>query len=242
MVNSEGENKFPDCLSIKLHGKPLVASWLKRFFISKSQENLTDQINLQLTIRFGEQQIPVLGGTVKFGLRGGELKLNLINCTIPLENQGLTPPLLAKIEMEKQIENTEGIEDSLALTLRGGITIKGNQTTKEGVKFKDDIYQVYTQGTDEKPVWVFQLQTDKKIFIGGWQKEKIGILQINAKPYSVEGLFEVKKEDIRLTSATGIWSKDIGRNKTAWLQRELLLSWLKPKLQPYISRAELFYE
>ena len=245
MNKPEYENKFPDVLSMKLHGQPLLATWLlqlKKIFSSQPQDNFTDQIELQLTIRFGEQEIPILGGTVNFGLRGGELKLNLTNCKIPLENLRLTPQLPEKIEIESQVENSEVTENSLALTSRGGITTKDNQVIKEVYKFKEEAYQVYTKGTDENPALVFQLQTDKEILIGGWQKKQIGILEINDKPCNIEAFFEVQDEDIRLTSATGIWSKDIGRAKIAWLQRELILGWLIPKLQPYISKTELLYE
>ncbi len=245
MIKSEHKDKFPDCLSMKLHGQFLLARWLlqlKKIFSSQSQKTSTEKIELQLTIRFGEQEIPVLGGTIKFGLKGGELKLNLTNCEIPLENLRLTPQLPEKIEIESQVENSEGTENSLALALRGGITTKDNQVIKEVYKFKEEAYQVYTKGTDENPIWVFQLQADQEIFIGGWQKKKIGILEINDKPCTVEAFFEVEDEDIRLTSATGFWSKDIGRAKIAWLQRELILGWLIPKLQPYISKAELLYE
>ncbi len=245
MAKPECRDKFPDCLSMKLHGQSVIPRWLlqfKKIFSPQPQENLTEQIELQLTIRFGEQEISVFGGTVRFGLRGGEFKLNLTNCKIPLENLGLTPQLPEKIEIENQIENSEGTEDTVALTLRGGYTAKNNQATKEVYKFKDEAYQVYTKGTEENPILVFQLQTDKEIFIGGWQKKKIGILEVDNKPCTVEALFVVQEEHIRLTSATGIWSKDIGRAKIAWLQRELILSWLIPKLQPYISQAELLYE
>ena len=245
MNKPEYENKFPDVLSMKLHGKSLLARWhlqLKKFFSSQPQKTSTEQIEIQLTIRFGEQQIPILRGTVNFGLRGGELKLNLTNCKIPLENLGLTPQLPEKIEIESQVENSEGTENSLALALRGGITTKDNQIIKEVYKFKDEAYQVYTKGTDENPALVFQLQADQEIFIGGWQKKQIGILEVDDKPCIVEAFFEVQDEDIRLTSATGIWSKDIIRNKTVWLQRELLLRKIKPKLQSYISSARLSYE
>ena len=246
MIKSKSEDKFSDCLSMKLHSESVSISWfsqqLKRIFTPKPQEALSEQVELQLTIRFGEQEIPILGGAVKFGLRGGELKLNLTNCKIPLENLRLTPQLQEKIEIESQVENSEGTENTLAVTPRGGITTKDNQVIKEVYKFKDEAYQVYTKGTDENPALVFQLQTDKEILIGGWQKKQIGILEVNDKPCTIKAFFEVQDEDIRITSATGIWSKNIIRNKTVWLQRELLLREIKPKLQPYISKAELLYE
>lgn len=238
------ENKFKDCLFIKLHSQSRSAGWflqLKKFFSFQSQKNLTEQIVLRLTIRFGEQEIPVKFGTIKFGLRGGELKLNLTNCKIPLENLEFTPKLLANIEIEEQKENSKATENTAILTLRGGATRKRSKANKESFKLKDEVYQVYTKGTEESPIWVFQIQTNKEIFIGGWKKEKIGIAEVNAKPYTVEAIFEVQDEDIRLTSATGIWSKNIGRNKIAWIQREYLLRCVRPQLQPYISLARLSY-
>jgi uncharacterized protein YjbI with pentapeptide repeats len=40
----------------------------------------TNQVELYLTIKFGEQWVNILNGRVKFGLKGGELKLSLENC------------------------------------------------------------------------------------------------------------------------------------------------------------------
>ncbi|GET42036.1 pentapeptide repeat-containing protein [Microseira wollei] len=56
----ESENKYPDCLSMKLEAIP----------VTDQQE-----LDLYLTLEFNQQWESLLGGRVKFGLKGGELKL-----------------------------------------------------------------------------------------------------------------------------------------------------------------------
>jgi uncharacterized protein YjbI with pentapeptide repeats len=61
----ETHNLYPDCISLEL--ETIVSE--------------TKTIDLYLTVKFGEQWESLLGGRLKFGLKGGELKLTLSNCT-----------------------------------------------------------------------------------------------------------------------------------------------------------------
>ncbi len=58
----ESENKYPDCLSMKLEAIPV---------------NDKHELDLYFTLEFNEQWESLLGGRVKFRLKGGELKLKL---------------------------------------------------------------------------------------------------------------------------------------------------------------------
>ncbi len=64
----ESHNQCPDCLSMELEAIPLSSS--------------QDEFELELTAKFNQQQETILNGKVKFGLRGGELKLSLENASI----------------------------------------------------------------------------------------------------------------------------------------------------------------
>lgn len=68
------ENKLPDCLSMKLEGI-LVES---------------DRIDLPIAIEFNEQWESLANGRVKFGLKGGTLRLKLENGQIPDKLLNLT--------------------------------------------------------------------------------------------------------------------------------------------------------
>ena len=60
----ESQNKYPNCLSMKLEAIPV-----------HSGGNNTPELDLYLTLEFNEQWESLLGGRIKFGLKGGELKL-----------------------------------------------------------------------------------------------------------------------------------------------------------------------
>lgn len=70
----EPENRCPDCLWMELEEVPVASG----------------QHDLYLTIHFNEQWEPLLNGRVKFGLKGGELKLKLENGEILYTTRNLT--------------------------------------------------------------------------------------------------------------------------------------------------------
>lgn len=67
------ENRCPDCLYMELQAIPVNS----------------DQIDLPVTMHFNEQWEPLLNGRVKFGVKGGELKLKLKNGEIPYDSREL---------------------------------------------------------------------------------------------------------------------------------------------------------
>ncbi len=62
----EFSNLYPDCVCLEI----------------ETVATETEEIELYLNINFNEQWESLLGGRVKFGLKGGELKLNLENCSL----------------------------------------------------------------------------------------------------------------------------------------------------------------
>lgn len=61
-------NPYPDCVSLNLKVLPLTV-----------ETTASEQLNLELTIRFNEQEKSLLNGQIKFAVKGGKLKLNLKN-------------------------------------------------------------------------------------------------------------------------------------------------------------------
>ncbi|MBK1987800.1 hypothetical protein A0J48_009660 [Sphaerospermopsis aphanizomenoides BCCUSP55] len=74
------ENRYPDCLYMELQAIPVNP----------------DQIDLPVTMHFNEQWEPLLNGRVKFGVKGGQLKLKLKNCKIPYDSHELTGRFVLK--------------------------------------------------------------------------------------------------------------------------------------------------
>lgn len=245
----EPDNKFPSCVSMKLHSTPIQPEELQSSIIipnrtSQTIGSATEQIDLRLTIRFGEGEITVLGSNVRFGLKRGELKLKLENSRIPLEKMGLTAKFEPSVEVEMHQEKGRETQGSASIGIKSDLsaTIKGS--TKTGTKAKYKVCQVFTRGTEEEPVWVFEVKTNELMLWGQLNEEKLGTVEITAQPCRVEATFEVRgQRDLNLTESEGLLSaRNLSRNRTALVTRELFLRSIAPQLQPYLSRVEVKYE
>ena len=240
------DNKFPNCLSFDLYISPYKANtslWnlIKSFFQSSPTEE-TEECEVKLTINFGTETLNILGGTVTFGINRGILRLKLTNGTIPLDKIRLTSQF--QLGYEREIQKESGQENEINATFSKILSVitQKKQASKSSTKIKDIFYAIANGGTKENRTWTFRTPEIKYILEGILQNEIIAILQVSQKPIQIEALFEVKDEDIKLTEATGFWARDIGRNKLAWIDREILLSYIRPKLQPYLSRRKINYE
>ncbi len=190
------ENKFPDCLYMELEAI-LVES---------------EQIDLPIAIEFNEQWESLLGGRVKFGLKGGTLKLKLENSQIPQKLCNLTG--LKELCIERQA--TENFKLS-------------------------SMCQVTTNGSELNPAWLFELKIGSQILKGSLPKENLGTLTVNDRPCCVEATFEVALRYVYITGVEGIWPENISRNQQIVLEASARKKLCDSKLQPYLSRAELQY-
>ncbi|GBF80320.1 hypothetical protein [Aphanothece sacrum] len=227
------ENKFPDCLFMKLHGE-LISN-------DNQQFNATNKsVELKLTIRFGEQLIEQNNQSIKFGLKKGclELKFN-DNSKILLETIGLNPKFESIIELEIQEEESKDREGTTSVALNFQYNHKTRETTKIVNKFKDQFVQVYNKGTEENPLWIFQIKPHGLILTGILQNEKLGIVQSNSDKLSITAIFKVNKEDILITEINGEVIENIKEQK-----KEILIQKFSLLLQqnPYLSKMELIYE
>jgi len=245
------ENKCPDCLYMELEGILLQPEpqgrGISKLFQPKQKSSEPDQIDLHLTINFNEQWEPLRGGRVKFGLKGGELRLKLENSKIPYESRELAGKLELSVQKERQqqeaSEKQSGIEASLVESKPG---VKANVGSKETAgttdKFQFTDCQITTKGSEENPAWVFEVETGEPVLKGLLKNEKLGTLDVKTKPCRVEATFEVSKRDVHLTDGEGLYPPDISRNKRAIIERTIALHLLKSKLEPYLSRVVLQYD
>lgn len=240
MLQLKPENRCPDCLYIKLTVTPKQAA--------------INQIDLYLTINFNEQWQNIIGGRVKLGLKGGELRLKLHNGTMPYESRGLTGSLAFSIEKTRQKQagrkTQSGIKAELsnvavvpAMSAKAEVKASaGTEQTQEVTdEFQFTTCQITTKGSEENPAWAFAVKTGEPVLKGLLKNALLGTLNVKAKPCLVEATFEVSKRDIYLTDAEGLWPSDISRNKRAVLERALALHLLQSKFQPYLSRVGLCY-
>ncbi len=249
----EPENKFPACLYMKLEGIP-VQPENQDYHELWQTSTQTLQIDLHLTINFNEQWESLKKGRVKFGLKGGELRLKLENSEIPYEYRELAGSI--ELSSPKERQEPEASKDQNAREVRShpiNSSLNGSKTqapakvatAKKSARTDQSqvtVCHVTTKVSEENPAWIFEEEMGEPVLKGLLKKAKLGTLNAIALPCRVEATFEVSKRDVCLTDAEGLWPPDISRNKRAVLDRLIIQRLLEPKLKPYLSRAELHYE
>ena len=223
---------FPDCVSFELSVCPKT---VKKFLGWPSRT--THEIFLN--INFGEETLKVLGGTVSFGLRQGLLRLKLKGATLPLKNLTLTSQFELVVNRELTIENGNESEVNATLSTKPNLLAKIKESNKVSTKINDQISLIKNGGTEEDRTWIFQTPYSKSILEGLLQKQIIGIFDKIDAPISIEATFETKDEYVKLTRSSGFWGNNMGKNMLAVIERELFLLYIRPQLQPYLSKMEL---
>ena len=249
----EPENNFPDCLYIKLEGNPVQPENQDSFEFWKTSTQ-RHQIDLHLTIKFNEQWELLKEGRIKFGLKGGELRVKIENGEIPYDSRQLAGSIELAMPEEKQ--ETEASNDRKDLEIRAiaiNPSLNGSEPkaqTKVATEPRSSITaqvpltvcHITTKLSEEHPTWVFEEEMGKPVLKGLLNKAKLATLNVHALPCRVEATFEVSKRDVCLTDAEGLWPPDLSRNKRAVLDRLIIQRLLEPKLKPYLSRANLHYD
>jgi hypothetical protein len=234
------ENRFPDCVYLELNGIKTKKS---------KGKNKSTQIDLRLTINFNEQEIPiVLGSKVKFGLKGGELSLNLKGGLISYKNRSLTKDLDLKNTLKRTVvqgsEQKQGAEvsflESIKITLKGIFETKNNSSITEELETK--ISTVTTKGDVENPKWVFESLPSEHILKGTLADVPLALIDITQFPLCIEAIFTVSMKDVKLTEADGLFSPDISNEKKAAIDRGIIKLLIRHKFKDYLSKQVLTYE
>ena len=249
----EPENNFPDCLYIKLEGNPVQPESQDSFEFWRTSTQRY-QIDLHLTIKFNEQWELLKQGRIKFGLKGGELRVKLENGEIPYDSRQLAGSL--ELAMPEEKPETEASSDRKDLEIRAiaiNPSLNGSEP-KVQTKVATDprssvaaqvpvtVCHITTKVSEEHPTWVFEEEMGKPVLKGLLHKAKLATLNVHTLPCCVEATFEVSKRDVCLTDAEGLWPADLSRNKRAVLDRLIIQRLLEPKFKPYLSRAKLHYD
>ncbi|WP_375329486.1 hypothetical protein [Microcystis sp. BLCC-F210] len=170
---TEHDNKCPECLHLEMSGE-LVTSESKGV-VSLFKKSEPKAFSLSVRLNFNQQWLDFSFGRVKFGLRGGELRLKLENGQMPseLRNEALKKILARELEIERQL----GGEKESKSQLEGSITpdlskasFKGvreqRQKESRGDKFQLKIAQISHKGANNQPVWVFENRTGEPVLLG----------------------------------------------------------------------------
>ena len=245
----EPENKCPDCLYINLTGIPAQPDSM--YYLGFVPISQPQQIHLHLTINFNEQWEPLQQGRIKFGLKGGQLRIKLENAEIPYESRQLSGYL--QLTLETPIPESESNKEQIAVIPRTNSLFNQSQTSAGGNNYQQknlasnnqlqpSVCHVIAKVSEENPAWIFEGEREQGILKGSLKQAKLATLDAIAFPCHVTATFEVSRRDVYLTDAEGLWPADISRNKRAVLDRLIIQRLLEPKFQPYLSRAELHYD
>ena len=237
-------NNCPDCLYMETAGNPKF----------RSSETAARQVELYLTINFNEQWEELPGGYVKFGLRGGELRLSLKRGVIPYQSRSLAGRLVLDIEKERQSQSSSSVQRHRQASVEASVKDKLEQTAKisdmskvenissQSNKFTVTSCQITTKGTPTDPAWVFEVQTDDPILKGLLSGERLATMSLSGSTWEIKAVFEVLTlKDVIITEADGPWLRNASPEKRTSLELGLAKLFLKSKLRPYISQMELRY-
>lgn len=256
------ENKYADCLSMSIEGVPAPPVPVQGRFpnpfaiilqrTKPTSIELVKQIDLYLTIQFNEQtKVPIPGGEIAFGIKGGELRLKLENGKIPLESRELAGSLEFPVKKDRELkqgaEAQSGINASF-VDMKPGLKFNlGKKKTEEKTdKFQLTVYQVTAKGSETYPAWVFKVKTGEPILIGLLKEAKLGRIEVQRNPCGIEATFEVSKRDVQITDASGVWLKNFSFKQLDVEKQRVLDIWilkkiLMPKLHPHLSKVVLQY-
>lgn len=245
---TEHDNKCPECLHLEILGEPLAPESKGVFSLLKKSD--PEAFSLSVRINFNEQWLDFRFGRVKFGLRGGELRLKLENGQMPseLRNEALKKILARELEIERQL----GGEQESKFQLEGTVTpdlskasLKGvrekRQKESQGDKFQLKIAQISHKGANNQPVWVFENRTGEPVLIGELA-DSLGKMLIAGVPWSVEATFTHEMRQVVITGLENLFKDDISGHKLNVFELAVAKLFLKHKTQPYLSRQVLRYE
>lgn len=245
---TEHDNKCPECLHLEISGEPLALE--SKGVFSRFNKSEPEAFALSVRINFNEQWLDFRFGRVKFGLRGGELRLKLENGQMPseLRNEALKKILARELEIERQL----GGEQESKFQLEGTVTpdlskasLKGAREQREkesqGDKFQLKIAQISHKGANNQPVWVFENRTGEPVLIGELA-DSLGKMLIAGVPWSVEATFTHEMRQVVITGLENLFKDDISGHKLNVFELAVAKLFLKHKTQPYLSRQVLRYE
>lgn len=210
---------------------------------------------ISLTINFNEQWVDLPGGHVQFGIRGGELRLDLVNGAVPYSHRNLTGTLVPEVQKERetQISAATRVEEksSVGSSLKKDSELKTDAATTnerkgsytQSDKFTINSRQITTKGSLDKPAWVFEVQTEEPVLKGELSDVELATVIVSENRWKIKATFEVKTlKDVILTETDGPWLRNASPERRTALELGIAKLMLKKLFRPYLSYVELGYE
>jgi len=203
------------------------------------------EIILNLTIQFNESRLTLKGGHVRFGIKFGELRLELDHARLPIRKRGFSHELdnsiQAEIATQKGKELQATMEGSWVATPGIKANIGDKTTNLETEKYTLRVPQISTKGSEDCPSWDFGVRLRERPLIGS-KKGELGSLEVSTYPCTVDATFTVCRADIVVTGGEGALWKDIQKKRLAVIERIIFHHCLTSQIQPYMSRVKLCFD
>ncbi len=196
---------------------------------------------------FSEYESLKLLGAVEVGFKRIHLKLQLTGSTMPLKSRNLIAALPPTFTTQRKI--SRGEEQSASFASEAGFeataapkiksTGKQEESKKTSTQVEDQFSvsqcTVYATGYDSNPSWRFEEKQGNGVLLGGFKKQKLGVLRIHGNPCTVSAEFTAMQRDLILSGASGLFPTHINNSHRA-VRKILIWAWLNKKIAPHLSR------
>lgn len=235
LLEAKCDNKFEDCVTVKLHFDLQNQSGVDRLLFQRQTE-----IDVSMTIRFGQEQfmeinVPLFEGKVYFGIRRGELELILENCRLPIEKVALYQAFQLSLEVENSVQKNVDLQVGTAPSRR--------ETKNVLNKAKTLSSQVEQVGGERSPKWIFKSKSEREPLLGYKSKEKLGIMVVETRPCRVMATFTASGENIWINRGKVGFTEgqDLSNSKWAVIERLIAIKYIGKKLDTPISEMSWEY-
>jgi len=143
------------------------------------------------------------------------------------------------------VEEGREKQSGTQVALNPNATVGSKDTQKRVETTTLEEYQVRTVGGLKNPGWIFEAKGVGRTYLRGKLSEILAAIALEEKECRVIVQFSIRGlEDIELTQADFLWSKDFSKKKMAIVPRAIANRLLKEKLmaQDYFSHQELRYK
>jgi len=189
------------------------------------------RIEAVFTIVFGEHvESNTAIGEVRFGIRRGELKVDVENGHIaPAEIDFMkefsfitevnaaeekTGASSNTVKLMSSAKGKLGIEPSLASQLEAGAEATLQAETKRSRSFRSSVYHVRAHWHPRRPRWEFHTQLWEFYLEGLIDKRRFAVITMTASPLKFRYKFDIRPKDIVYTNVNFLTNvKSINKNK-----------------------------
>ncbi len=223
-TDRQNDDLYPGCVFLKVIG------------FNKTKKNM----GIKLTINFGEENLTIAKGNIRFGLRRGELCLRLQDAEIPLEKNLLTAVLDEMILTDVELEKLRKNRSSKASKTRAKLDLKSAGLSNEEasvfvkedsdslrIKLTETQHQVRAEGSEKEPRWIFEAKGTAPVLLGGLIGKKIATIEYKGSSVSGNAIFRALQKDIIITELEGFGPTALSFDKRKILK--FLVARLLPK-------------